>query len=482
MFLQLFAFSQVTLVLQPGASDGKDADIRTDYPSTPNGGSQDFIANAWTAGMVFVQRSLIEFDLSSIPQNALIISANLSLYANPTTGHSQHHSSLSGSNTAFLKRIVNHWNENAVCWNNQPGTTDMHRIILPQSTSSLQDYLNIDVTQMMQDMVTFPGTSFGMMFMLATEEHYRSLIFASSDHPNASLHPKLVITYDATATWVDTCIVIKVMEDRGYDADIRDDFPTSPNPASQDFIANAWSAGSQYFIQRSLIDFGVTTLPPNTFLNCAMLSLYGNPTTGHYQNHSSLSGPNESYLQRITSSWDQNTVCWNNQPSYSTQNQVTLSKSYDTLQNYLDIDVTDLMVDMLTYPSSSFGFLLKLVTESQYRSMVFASSDHVNPDLHPKLTLCYSTITSMSEVNKSSESMQVFPNPANGIITVQLAGKERVNLILDVIDVNGRKVISRKDLNKSPAIQLDVSRLNKGLYIIRILDGNESSSRRIIID
>ncbi|MCX6270127.1 MAG: DNRLRE domain-containing protein [Bacteroidetes bacterium] len=197
LFIGFVSYSQDTLILQPGPLNGKDADIRDDYPYNPSPTSPDFIANAWTVGGIpFIQRSLIEFDLSALPANSILISATLSLYANIFTGHFQHHSSLSGSNRCYLKKITEPWSDLTVCWSNQPQTTNLHMVIIPESISPLQDYPDIDVTQLIQDILDDPSAGFGFLFQLETEELYRSMIFASSDNSDPDLYPKLTIVYE----------------------------------------------------------------------------------------------------------------------------------------------------------------------------------------------------------------------------------------------------------------------------------------------
>jgi hypothetical protein len=192
----------VTMVLQPDSALGKDANIHLlNLPPTGEdnnwGGSPDFATGAWTwSGNPGVIRSLIQFDLSSIPLAAVITDARLSLYNNPTSSFFfGQHSSLSGSNESVLQRITAPWDEFSVTWNNQPPTTMLNEVILPQSTSAHEDYLNIDVTTQVNDMFLNPSSNFGFMIRLQTELYYRSMIFASSDNADASLHPKLEITY-----------------------------------------------------------------------------------------------------------------------------------------------------------------------------------------------------------------------------------------------------------------------------------------------
>lgn len=195
VMFHFISFGQITLTLQPDALVGKDASIYSNHPAL-NVNNWDFIANAWTAsGDSFVMRSFIDFDLAMIPQNSTILSAYLSLYSNTQSDHTQLHSSLSGSNQSELRRITSSWSESAVTWNNQPTTDTVNKITLLQSTSTTQNYLNIDVKTHIQQKVNNPASHFGFMLRLVTEYKFRCMVFASSDHTNASIRPKLVITY-----------------------------------------------------------------------------------------------------------------------------------------------------------------------------------------------------------------------------------------------------------------------------------------------
>ena len=191
-----------TVTFQPNAASGKDAlieHIQVD-PSGDNtnfGNFASFEAMAWTwSNDPGIIRSLMEFDLSSIPQNATVTDARLSLYNDPTSGENAgQHSSLSGSNVAVLQRITSSWSESTVTWTNQPPTTSLNQITLPQSTSAHQDYINIDVTTVANDMVQNPASNHGFMIKLVTESYWRAMIFASSDNANAAKRPSITVTY-----------------------------------------------------------------------------------------------------------------------------------------------------------------------------------------------------------------------------------------------------------------------------------------------
>jgi len=157
---------------------------------------------------------------------------------------------------------------------------------------------------------------------------------------------------------------------------------------------------------RSLIDFDLDQVPSGAVISSAKLTLYNNPTThsfdGKHRNESS------GYVQRVTSDWEERVVNWNNQPSYSAQNKVSYS-SLTGNENLEDLDVTALVRDMLADPENSYGFMLRLQTEQRYRAAVFASSDHSNADLHPKLEITFTT-----NPNPNADDIEITSIEKNG--------------------------------------------------------------------
>ncbi len=191
----------ILLILQPDSRIGEDAVIWTERPDTPWPNHQDFQVMGWTWFSLGydggIRRSLINFDLSSIPQNAKIVDATLNLYYNPksadvpsTMGHSQR----DGSNKSILSRITSPWLEETVTWNNQPSISTDNQILVKDSDAQDENY-SIDVKDLVEDMVANPNESFGFMYMLDNENYYRAMLFASSDNENSDLHPKLEIEY-----------------------------------------------------------------------------------------------------------------------------------------------------------------------------------------------------------------------------------------------------------------------------------------------
>lgn len=183
------------ILLKPNAANGKDAYINT-VIAGPVGVYPSLIAARWTyAGTPGVGRSLIEFDLSSIPSIAIITSARMGLFWDPTGSHVGHSTS-GGSNIGFICRVTSPWGEFSTTWLTQPSFTTVNQVTIPQSLGMSTDYPNIPVSNLIFDIWNNPATSHGFIIMLQTENVlFRSLRFASSDNANPALWPELEVCY-----------------------------------------------------------------------------------------------------------------------------------------------------------------------------------------------------------------------------------------------------------------------------------------------
>jgi hypothetical protein len=466
-------FGQITIVLQPDSASGKDAllhglssEVDKNYGKNPQ-----FASTAGTFGGEFAAtRSIISFNLSQIPANATINAAKLSLYAWDTnTGLLQHY----GSNAGWLERVTSAWNEFTVTWNSQPSTTTLNRVELPISTSGTQNYLDLNVTQLVSDMIANPTSSYGFMLKLQTEEAYRRLNFCSSDHPIQALHPKLEIQY--TAPLNDSVLTLQPDPETGKDALLHGlssevNVNRGNNPQ---LAASAWTFGGEPGIVRSVIEFNLKQIPPRKAIESAKLSLYAwDSTIGIAQNYSG-DGSNACWVERIISNWDESTVTWNNQPRTTTYNRASLPMSTSATQNYLDIDVTKIAQDIVNYPDSSFGFMLKLQNETYYRSMNFCSSDHPNAEFRPKLVIKFAKATKTNDVYSLKDAIAVYPNPVREVLNIDMSANnlpENASIIL--YNQLGQQV---KQLPiKKGITSIDTGYLNNGIYLYKISDASNS--------
>ena len=184
--------AQVEVIIQPGPSDGKDAYVNSAY-DMKSGDTPSFIAAAWTYyGGEGVGRSFIHFDLPEIPDSCANFSAVLNLYYNYSSSHVGH----GGDNRCKIERVTEYWDEDYVNWYTQPAVSPENAVFLAASESENQDYPDIDVTSLVRDMYANPQQSFGFRLSLMEEYIYRSMILASSDHPDKSIRPSLIIKFD----------------------------------------------------------------------------------------------------------------------------------------------------------------------------------------------------------------------------------------------------------------------------------------------
>jgi hypothetical protein len=225
----------------------------------------------------------------------------------------------------------------------------------------------------------------------------------------------------------------------------------------------------------SLVDFNLSGIGPATILD-AKLSLYFNPNYWDPM-HSQLSGSNECTLTRIVDPWEEYDVTWNNRPGFSTVNTVTLPASTSANQDYLNIDVTDLVQDMIDLPTSSHGFLMKMLTPTHYRRLVFSSSDHPDSARHPKLEITYMSTVGVDEHNKPL-GLYLTPNPAAEFVRV--AWNKGLSATISIYDMQGRLVLSEDVL--AAQATLDISRVVSGSYLVEVLSGGVRGTKRLVVE
>ncbi len=220
------SYGQTTVIFKPNATVGKDASIlRFDNncigtgdsitPANMNYGLEQIMSmKDWTWNAVGctggTMRSLLCFtELNTIPSNAVILSAELRLFGTNLDRNTSYSGAPSSfySNEVIVQEVTSAWDENTVTWNTAPTTTTTNQFTIPASTSEYNwNYTNNsnELVAMVQNMVS--GNNYGFMLKLQTEAHYRNMVFASSDHSNADLHPELVVTYEVCNAHFSYCV------------------------------------------------------------------------------------------------------------------------------------------------------------------------------------------------------------------------------------------------------------------------------------
>ncbi|MFC1898294.1 DNRLRE domain-containing protein [Candidatus Cloacimonadota bacterium] len=172
-----------TIVLQPG-SEGKDTYICDCSPNTnnPNGSPTHLYQGQY--GTCF-DRTLIEWDLSSIPVGEQINSAIMEMDFNSLYGYE------SGIMAYYM--ILDPWEETEVTFNTQPAYND--QIEITTNWPEPNSWHAVDITQFVQYWIDNPTANFGVYCNCINTTGTCVAGFNSSDHADSTVRPKLTIDY-----------------------------------------------------------------------------------------------------------------------------------------------------------------------------------------------------------------------------------------------------------------------------------------------
>ena len=167
-----------TTVLQPG-SEGQDSYVYSSYPSTNYGNSAYIYAGKVSSSQTY--RGLLEFDLASIPADAVVDQATLTLYCRKLS---------TASATLYLYRVTKGWGESSVTWNSQPATGSQVEGTLNLATSRYQAK-EVELTALVQAWVEGSQVNQGVMVKEGGSTAYGQCY--SSDTGTAGYRPKLEV-------------------------------------------------------------------------------------------------------------------------------------------------------------------------------------------------------------------------------------------------------------------------------------------------
>jgi hypothetical protein len=85
---------------------------------------------------------------------------------------------------------------------------------------------------------------------------------------------------------------------------------------------------------------------------------------------------------------------------------------------------------------------------------------------------------------KSSEAIQsvfnvsIYPNPSNGVFSVQATE----NAIVDVYDMNGKQITASQVISSNGKVNIDLNNVEAGVYLVRVQNETFSTTKRIVIE
>jgi hypothetical protein len=87
--------------------------------------------------------------------------------------------------------------------------------------------------------------------------------------------------------------------------------------------------------------------------------------------------------------------------------------------------------------------------------------------------------TGITEALDSEDDLEIFPNPSNGVFSVQVNGN-REEQHLEVFNVLGSRVFST-ETSKQHRYTVDLSNYPKGVYYVKVVKGGRSLTRKIVV-
>ena len=199
-FVFTFCQAQTTLIFQPNADCTKDAFINNSpvWNGGPgfdvnNYGTQPYLRiEAWTANSngspEHDSRSLIDFPELHEIVSCDVVQATLVLYANPNITFAN--GGQAETNDVDIFRIIEPWEELGVTWLTQPDFDENLKAEIPQNNN--YDSIVVDVTELVIKMIEL-NDSHGFFLKQKDENPYGSMDFASSQYPDPTKAPKLIL-------------------------------------------------------------------------------------------------------------------------------------------------------------------------------------------------------------------------------------------------------------------------------------------------
>ncbi len=133
---------------------------------------------------------------------------------------------------------------------------------------------------------------------------------------------------------------------------------------------------------RSVAEVDISSVPAGAVIISATLVL-------KVINQNQTSGSNAVTFHKTDNPWDESTVTWNNQSSFTTAASDPVIPAGST--GFVSVDLTDWVRSAIVNAESSIEFVAKLVHEdpNTTRRMSFASSDNPTSSNRPKITIVY---------------------------------------------------------------------------------------------
>lgn len=179
---------------------------------------------------------------------------------------------------------------------------------------------------------------------------------------------------------------------------------------------------------------------------------------------------------------------------YDAANTAKLQASYPALANYHWWGaVTDRIASMDEFDSLYFKPRIKTDGKTGTFNLRYAIGDKNSAGRNPAdvarpgygeglsdfIAINITNSVGLTEL-LSKTNVSMYPNPTRGILNVNLKGYKSQVVQMNICDSRGRVVMSKEILKSSNAF--DLSGLPKGVYVVQLKNGKNSSNSKIVVN
>ncbi|MEQ8323394.1 MAG: T9SS type A sorting domain-containing protein, partial [Vicingaceae bacterium] len=80
-------------------------------------------------------------------------------------------------------------------------------------------------------------------------------------------------------------------------------------------------------------------------------------------------------------------------------------------------------------------------------------------------------------------AVNIYPNPASDVVNINVSGVAGSVLNIEVSNIAGQVILTRQlnDFNGSATTELDISDLNKGVFLVKIYTEDMITTKRLVV-
>ena len=155
---------------------------------------------------------------------------------------------------------------------------------------------------------------------------------------------------------------------------------------------------------------------------------------------------------------------WYNSSLINPERPITVGKQWTGT----DTNLKEYSYDLVTFKNES-NIIFRFV---------FASDESVNQEgvVIDNFTIDASALLSVDDFEDNA--FNIYPNPSGGIFNIQRKGNEEMQI--SVYDITGKLVYKKNNIIENP-FELKLNRIEKGIYFLKINQGNKQVAKRLIL-